>query len=205
MSRIYEGKLINIQVERHDGYSVGELIQGIKDYMPKPFGRHIHGGNGTYIDYSNAEYIQKDHKIVGVFLVEVTYEDKGENITEITEKKVILADFPKDQRYTTKRDAILSLIASIINAFWERENNVKEYLFELRHEKTDEYNRWIINDERIAKTTGLITIAAYYSLIQKYENVSEDYINENRDELVNSLVKQINDFIDNNKNQNANG
>lgn len=175
--RIFKGRLESVFVERHDGYSVGsELYQGIKSAKDIPMGNHVYGGNGTYVSYQHAEYIPTDHKIVAAFLVDVTYYDKEkrQKISEQKRKKVYIDDF--SLRYSEKRETVLSLTAPIINKTLDSLTN-STYLFDLKHIKTPDENRWELMDPGFVSYLNYI-FKVWLDLTDKFKATQNDILSQ---------------------------
>ena len=196
MSRIFLGELVDLYIQRNDGHSIGTLIQGIKDGMPIPQGNHIHGGNGTFVDYSHPQYIKKDHKIAAIFMVEVIYKDEwGKHITEKQRKTVVLGDFPDDIKYSDKQDMILSFCTSWVNEHYKHQYNTQEnHMFELCKQEIYEGYKckkiWKLRNQDDAEFLQYI-VPEYYKLMRvQLNNFTKETFSKNRDSIEKSLIKE---------------
>ena len=189
MDKSFKGKLVRIGLHYNDGHSVGTLLQGYKN-GDSPKGMHVHGGNGTFVDYGNAEYISVDHKIAAVFAVPCTYFDpmEGGKVTKVSNKEVILADF--NHKRTDKQETILSLIADIVNGIFGAVLGVAEYEFPLEHIKNEKENKWLLMKPFDAALPAMV-VDIYKRLSENADksNVSEKEIIESKSEICKEYVK----------------
>lgn len=112
--REFNGKLVEVFVDRQGGYSVPEIYTGIKSGEAAPGGLHVHGGNGTYADYSHSDYVEVNNRIMGVFEVHCEYYRDGQKVAEECRKTVDLGLFA--ERYHEKRATIMGLVADALSS-----------------------------------------------------------------------------------------
>lgn len=113
-SKIFKGKICEVYIRENPGYSVGEIYSGIKAGSNIPSGRHVHGGNGTYVDYGNAEYVTTDHKVMVRVEVECPYTEN--KVKKVKVKKLNLEVCSLPTRLTSKRQTIYEYVSRILTS-----------------------------------------------------------------------------------------
>lgn len=123
-SKIFTGTIKRVYIHQNNGYSIGEIYSGIKAGSPVPVGIHVHGGNGTYIDYGNAEYVPTDHKVMVRVKVECPYTEN--KVKKVAIKKLNLEVCSLSTKLTSKRQTIYEYVSGMLTSLDITVEHVKD-------------------------------------------------------------------------------
>ena len=176
------GKILNIYIKEQPGYSIGELYQGIKSGDNISFlGPHSHGGNGTYVDYSHAEYIPTNHKVMVRVLVECPYMEKG--IKKIAKKKISLELCSFDKRLTTKQEEIYYLVGQISKDIPIQVNHIKN--------EKEYINKWELPDIWKKALIEFVPMLA-----KEFEDLTEKNMLDYEDKIISNYRKALKNSLE---------
>ena len=129
----------------------------------------------------------------GVFEVEVKYRnDQGEMVTETQNKKVCITSIPLENSVEKqdKQKAILSLVASFVNLFFQKKNNTSdEYVFSLVNDKEFGTSCWKLADQD--DLSFMTWLVKRYDKKFRKDLIKRDaeYIRDNMDNIIRDGVK----------------